>query len=375
MSLQLDHNVDLNRPSVLNWLAATPGSTLTEKPDDEDLISAGLLMHPGSENAIAQTSTVDFATATIRHYRVLEEDLQTGNQIVIGDFEVQVPVFHKIEVGLATFLYIADSGLSPVEKQAIVDAYVRFPPGDDPLSYLVDEARRVGISTDKFYVGVGHTLRLVDSTPWLDQVNALENLYSGGAKVDGDAEWFSKKRISLKLISEDQGQPLRTPSKDALKEQDAEGANPDTILDEIAEEIAGDLNCDDYYKKKKKEVMTVLAWPEFKVVWYPKFVKLGCTRVKIWLPKLKTRIAEVVLYAVVAVSRRQADNTLLRIVGDCAIASAIVGSVVGVVLGNFLAAEAAFVALFKRCIVIKVGQHVSCMVPTIALITEKGKWS
>ncbi|MCA9232794.1 MAG: hypothetical protein KDA57_19245 [Planctomycetales bacterium] len=246
--------------------------------------------------------------------------------------------------------------------------------GGDPLSYIVDEARRAGIATDKFYVAVRYTLRLISSQPWEDQVNAIKKLYQGGASVGGDSEWFQKNKIRLKLVSEEEGHRIQTPVKDPLKEQDAEGRDPDSIVDDIADKIAGELNCDDYYVKDKHPVMTVLAWPEFKVEWYPHIVKLGCTRVKIWLPKLRTRIAEVVLYATVAVAKREADATLMKIVSDCALASAAVGAVVGVVLANFVAAEAAFVALFQRCILIKVGQHITCMVPALALITIKGTW-
>lgn len=375
MSIQLDHSVDLNSQRILDWIKAKDGTNLEEIPDDQDLVASGLKFVVDSERSVPQTYIEDHMTANHRHYIVLQEDQQSGRQIVIGGFKVQVPVSHQIEIGLQSILYVARSGLSPAEEQAIVNAYGNFQMGKDPLSYLVEEANRAGISTDMFYVAVRYTMRLIGSTPWEDQVKALEKLYRGGASVEGDHEWFQKNRIVLKLVFEDEGHQLETPAKDPLKEQDAQGNNPDDIVDAIADKIAGELNCDDYYVKRTHPVMTVLAWPEYMVEWYPHIVKVGCTRVKIWLPKLRIRIAEVVLYATVAVAKREADATLMKIISDCAIASAVVGAVVGVVLANFLAAEAAFVALFQRCILIKVGQHSTCMVPALALITVKGTWS
>ena len=70
-----------------------------------------------------------------------------------------------------------------------------------------------------------------------------------------------------------------------------------------------------------------------------------------------------------------ADQTLVQIVGDCAVASALVGGVVGVVMWNFAVALAAFKVLFEKCIYVKVGQHLTCMVPELVLITKKGTWS
>jgi len=374
MSLQLDHTVDLNSQAVLDWIKKKDGSTFEETIEDQDIVAAGLQQVRGSERSIPQVEKVTHTTANNRHYLVLQEDVKTGRELVIGEFRIQVPVAHEIEIGLQSLLYIADSGLTASQELTIIDAYNNFQMGDDPLSYIVDEARRAGIATDKFYMAIRYTLRIISSQPWEDQINAIKKLYQGGASVGGDPEWFQKNKIRLKLISEEEGHRIQTPVKDPLKEPDAKGRDPDSIVDDIADKIAGELNCDDYYVKDKHPVMTVLAWPEFKVEWYPHIVKLGCIRVKIWLPKLRTRIAEVVLYATVTVAKREADATLMKIVSDCALASAAVGAVVGVVMANFAAAEAAFVALFQRCILIKVGQHITCMVPALALITIKGTW-
>ena len=209
----------------------------------------------------------------------------------------------------------------------------------------------------------------------LDQVDALEKFYRGGASIDGDREWFSRERIELRYKGEESGHKFENPKKDPLREQDANGRSDSSILDEVAERVAGDLNCDDHYTHKSHPVMTLLAWPEFKIEWYAHYIKIGCTRIKIWLPKLRTRISEVVLYATVAIASRDADQTLVQIAGDCAVSSALVGGVVGVVLWNFAAGLAAFKVLFEKCIYIKIGQHLTCMVPELVLITKKGTWS
>jgi hypothetical protein len=61
----------------------------------------------------------------------------------------------------------------------------------------------------------------------------------------------------------------------------------------------------------------------------------------------------------------------------CIVEAALAGAVVGVALGNFVAALEAFEALFTECLKAKFDQFISCMIPGLELITQvqgDGKW-
>lgn len=382
MSVQLDHVVDLNNQEVIDWLAGGGSQPFKEEIDDSALRKEGLEIVNGSDRAIApsENQKIEHITASVRYYELIKIAAATGKERKLKDLSVQVPVSHELSIGIESVLYIANSGLSANGRKIIEDAYAQFN-GQDPILFIAEklnspEAKQEGLTTNHFHIALRYTLEQIGSpTPNLDQVDALEKFYRGGASIDGDREWFGKERIELRYKGEKSGHKFENPKKDPLREQDANGRSDSSILDEVAEKVAGDLNCDDHYTHKSHPVMTVLAWPEFKIEWYAHYIKIGCTRIKIWLPKLRTRTAEIVLYATVAIAKRDADQTLVQIAGDCAVSSALVGGVVGVVMWNFAAALAAFKVLFEKCIYIKIGQHLTCMVPELVLITKKGTWS
>jgi hypothetical protein len=381
MSLQLNHAIDLNDSGVLAWLGSGATKAFKEAPPDVALREQGLERVEGSERQIgaSEVHAAQQYTATIRHYELIKVAATTGKERKLRDITVQVPVLHELTIGIESLLYIAYSKVSKVGEKLIQDTYAAFN-GEDPFIFVAEllnsnEAKAEGLTSDHFHVAMRYTLLQNGAPkPNYDQDTALKNLYAGGAIVQGDREWFRKERIVLKFIRDEPGKQLLSPQIDPLRQQDSKGRSDSEILDEVSKEIAGNLNCDDEYKHEDRPIMTILAWPEFKVVWYAQDIKIGCVRIRVWLPKLETRIAEIVLYATVAVARRDADTTLLKMLGDCASGSAVVGSVVGVVMMNFAGGLAAFKALFESCIYIKIGQHLTCLVPELVLITKKGTW-
>lgn len=385
MSIQLDHTVDLNHPDVLFWISsgAGGGKPFKENVDDNDLRDIGLEPVSGSERQVSpvQNQLVKHITAINRHYDIIKIADRSGRPRKLNSITAQILVTHSLTVGIESILYVASSGITPKARQLIDDAYSQFS-GQDPILFIAEkintpEAKKEGLTTDHFHIVLRFTLAQNRSpVKNLDQVNALENLYRGqGGGVAGDQEWFQKENLELRHIRDDPNTAFENPPVDPVRQQDAKERLPEHILDEVAREVAGDLDCDDYYEDNSHPVMTLLAWPEFKLEWYTHTIKIGCSRIKIKLPRLLTRTAEIVLYATVAVARRDVDDTLMRMIGECAVGSALVGGVVGVVMANFAAALAAFKALFERCIYIKLGQHVACLVPELVLITVKGEWS
>ena len=355
------------------------GQPFKEKINDEALRVAGLEPVDDREIAPEENQIIDHLTATVRRYELIKIAAATGKERKLKDLSVQIPVSHKLSIGVESVLYIASS-VSTVGKEIINDEYLQFS-DQDPVLFIAEklnsaEAKQEGLTTDHFYIALRYTLTYIgDPIPNLDQVNALEKYYRGGAEIDGDLEWFNREKIELRRVGKESGHKFENSEKDPLREQDTNGRNSTDILEEVARQVAGNLNCDDHYIPESHKVMTVFTWPEFKVKWYPKDVKIGCARIRIWFPKLLTRTSDIVLYAMVAIAKRDANETMRQIAVDCAVGSALVGGIVGVVMWNFAAALAAFKVLFEYCIYNKVGQHLTCLVPELVLLTERGKWS
>ena len=121
----------------------------------------------------------------------------------------------------------------------------------------------------------------------------------------------------------------------------------DKVLDKILPKIipaeCGEMR--DY----KHRLLTLGKWPEFRILWDKKTIKIGCAKITIHYPIFEMRIANLVFYVYYALPHN-VGATLLKIASACAIRSALGASVVGIVVGNPAAAAASFKPLFKRCI-------------------------
>ncbi len=382
MGAQLNHTVDLDDTKILEWLNSGASKPFKEEIDNEVLLAAGLTPVSGSDRKISpeDNETVAYVTATIRHYELIKTATETGKERKLQDVFVQVPVLYNLSIEIESILYIASSRVSENGRKIINNAYEQFK-DQDPILFIAEalnseQAKREGLTTSDFHVALRYTLTQVGtSTHNLDQVHALERYYKGGVEIAQDAEWFQKENIVLRYRGEKSGHRFETPTQHPILEQYAEGRADSEVLEEISDQVAGNLNCDDHYISKNHRVVTIFQWPEFKVEWYSRKIKIGCATIEIKLPKLRTRTRKKVLYANVVVALRDANDTLKNIVGDCALDSALVGGVVGIVMWNFAAALAAFRVLFENCVHMKVGQHLTCLVPSLVLITEGTEWS
>jgi hypothetical protein len=205
----------------------------------------------------------------------------------------------------------------------------------------------------------------------------LEALYQGGAVVDGDREWFRKHRIALVEVPPEElvgvfENPAAPPP--GMIAEALPGQSNEDAIDGFTE-APSDLSCEGPYKHEEQEVMTVLAWPEFMVVWRPSDVRIGCTTVRFWLPVLLSRSTEQVLYVVVSYPGVGTDQTAKQIFMECALGSALTGGVVGYVTVNPAAGYSAFVALFEACIIARLTRYITCLVPQLKIVERSSDWA
>jgi hypothetical protein len=121
-------------------------------------------------------------------------------------------------------------------------------------------------------------------------------------------------------------------------------------------------------------ILTLAAWPEFKVDWRDFTFDIGCgIRIVLTLPVLQIQISGVDLWVY---TRYPSSWTPVRsIIQQCAFEAALCGAVVGVVLLDPVAGLGAFEAYFEGCITDHLTQTIECMVPGLGLVTSvKNPW-
>lgn len=103
------------------------------------------------------------------------------------------------------------------------------------------------------------------------------------------------------------------------------------------------------------------------------YIRIGCVKTKVPHPVLLTRTARIELWAFA-----RADNwdpTIENLLRGCLVESALVGTVVGVVLANFAAALAAFQTAFEACIKSRLLQLVVCTLVGLLILKRRSAWN
>ena len=393
MTIQLNHNIDLNDQRVFEWLQGGGLGEFREQLDDAALSAEGLELVDHSARNIGSVQQISYVSAVVQHYQLIKTDANTGKQRKLKDLSIQIPVTHSLNLGIESVLYISKK-ISNEDRKVIENAYSEFDgnSGSDPITYIAKQlnsksAVDSAITVNDFHVALLYTLTQIGKPiRQLNQVKELKRYYNeGGAggievfevdgdEVRGDPNWFQKELIEIVFVRESEYQEFDNPEKHQVLEKDTNDSDHSNLFNEIVSKLEIKLNCDNNYIHQKRKVLTVFSWPEFKVDWVMREIVIGCARVKVKLPGLFIRISKVVLYAIVALPKHNVGKVLLQIVIDCASKSALVGGVVGVVMWNFAAALAAFEALFENCISTQVSHNLTCMVPNLVLVTEKGRW-
>jgi hypothetical protein len=116
-------------------------------------------------------------------------------------------------------------------------------------------------------------------------------------------------------------------------------------------------------------ILTVLAWPEFRMILEDVTINLGCgIRIIITLPVLQLQISGKDLWVYTRYPGSWTNIT--SIIKQCAFEGALAGGVIGVVTLDPASALAAFLAYFQDCISTHLQQTIECMVPGLGLVDK-----
>lgn len=266
-----------------------------------------------------------------------------------------------------------------VDDDAILMAWEAFSIGDDPNIFSAQQ----GIPAGDFWAlakwtllfGEENLVRAPDdptdpSSPQypLSQDGGLFDLY------DPDRGERPEGRFRLEYLDKTRSAFVKEASEGDVLEGDV--ANPDLrqVENELRERAQGSARiCNGYnFKTENKRVGTIFAWPEFRIRWERKSIKIGCARISFKVPYLERRTGKKALMVTVAYPDAGIifEKIILKCLGEAAISSA----VIGLLTTRVEVALVAFKTYFEACVSSHATRYIECLVPKLTVVREASSW-
>jgi hypothetical protein len=305
----------------------------------------------------------------------------------LGTFNVIVPVQQLVTVSIVSVLLVADIVPQPI-KTKILNGFSGYDPvnNPDPVQYATANLGP-DVTPDMFLVRSSFTLtKKGQQTFDTKQRDALLALYNGTApggifvvpNEDNLSSYLKNSGINAVKIREEAVGRIPAPQQDGLHERGVSSINAtqeiDKIIDDVVKTEAQGLDCSGIVIREESRIATLLFWPEFKIDWVDVAIQVGCIRVVITIPVPRARISKKVLYAYVG-HPTNLGQTVVDDLKVCIIKAAVAGAVIGIVLADFPAGLAAFVAVFNDCVAYAAGQLAACLIPGLEMLTESTAWT
>jgi hypothetical protein len=305
-----------------------------------------------------------------------------------GTVKINVVYSHDLDLNLEYLLYLKEnipSGASTLAKQL----FQQFDPeqhGNDIIKWIESQLKD-GLTKDMFIVETISVFEKVSDRIVVDdsQRQSLFRLYcsyEGGVIYDERGErildygrWADQENIGCRIIDEKLVIGRNEPPQYAEVREYPSGNPPtrqqlDSITEELINRVMPPTNNCGAMQRHNQRLLELLEWPEFKIEWKTKRIKIGCSKITISYPVLRTRKSEIVFYAYISVPKN-VGVAAFNIAKACAFSSALKGAVVGVVLGNLPLAISTFKISFKDCVEREIKK---CIYPGLFTIKEVGSW-
>ncbi len=297
-------------------------------------------------------------------WRIMVEACLESYTLALGrkysaQLEITVPRIVDFKVEIKVRLLLANE-LSSENKTWIQGVFDGFAGGlNDLYAYIGSfdvERQNRNISFDDFDIIAYGLITKLD-----DKVDKSE--------LEWYQDFYRDSETSMIFDSSQCVNDLPPVKEDPLRESEDDPDQTHERLKQTPEK----QSCGNEFDIRPRKVATLLAYPEYKVIWKRKRIKVGCSTVKIKLPILQTRTRSKELYYS-AISREELSRYIERVALKCLKDSAKVGLVVGLALKNVKAALAVFRVLFDACIYAKIGEKFDCFFPELFIKTVKTRW-
>jgi len=377
MALNWDSSVTLSDPQIQDFLFDQAQTRLAlDAPEWPGFSRAESreALHPDGSGAMHRES-VEYMVAEL--YAIEKQGSAVGVNKAIVSFEQPLAVTADV------WLFLKDDAPADAKAHArsLFSAYDPAQHGPDIEDWV---ARNQGdVLTSEMYAVEPAVVLTKDGDRReknIDQRLALLALYGDGRwenteiHVVGDYpmdRWARDQGVTARKVGEERVSQGGPPQAREIREVPPGQADAQvgSILDDILRHVIP-TDCG-VMRRQEHKLLTLFSWPEFKLEWRRKRVRIGCASVTIVYPVLRTRTAKMVFFVHYSLPHDVA-RMIFKVAETCAIRSALAGGVVGVVSGNPGAALATFNGLFQRCMEREI---VRCIHPGIILVKEVGPWS
>jgi hypothetical protein len=377
MSLNSNISVSFSDAEAFSFLSGTQRQLIDKSKTHPGFAYIGKQANPFPD----EIQTVPYMIREI--YRVN----QRGNPV--GIVSAEIIVAEDISFSVQHEVFLKDS-LDPALKlriTALIGTYTR----QDVQDFKVWLATKIqGALSEEDYV-VDSLLEMKKVAPEPREINteqrdALFKLYGQNPTGDWRAriepeqnfgDWARNRGTTLQKIDSSPLRPSESTGPDTsmtVKEFESTKEAPTSAKDKLAAvlaDIEGRLRGDcGELKSESKKLVTLSKWPEFKIEWRAKTIRIGCVSITINLPIPRIRFSELTAYVRYQMPK-SVEQTVWAIVQTCTIRSGLVSAVVGIILLNPAAALAAFQSSFTQCVQQEV---VTCVNPGIVVIKVHEGW-
>ncbi len=389
MPVLLDTRLELNRTDLVDHMIRTAAEVTEWAPHaygefgipahfarlESRTAGSATEFPPDASDPGSAPDKIQLNTHWRRRYRVFKDHSSYTNT------EIIVPVQHFCSVRIESLLF-ADPALGADQRTLLQQEFAQADAGSPPIAAILGRLAEAGISDEQFWVVpqvVVKRYRRVEHDHYQRRLASLRHRnqageYFGGSEVGGQPvpDWIADNPLHPVLEHEEHLPSAPTVDSDAPREV-ARDSDIGAAMDQLIESARGSVECREFVQKTPERLATLLRYPEFRVVWKRRQIKIGCVRVTISYPQLQIRWTDAVLYFVLAtaVDVVRAVETVAR---TCGIAAFLSSGIVAYITGNFAAALKAFKAAFVYCVERRLEQMAPCLLPELIIRKEPGNW-
>ncbi|MCC5021820.1 MAG: hypothetical protein J6386_03015 [Candidatus Synoicihabitans palmerolidicus] len=306
MPIILDTSVDLNRQDLMEHMIQTSSEitdwtlpVTTEFEIPTDFVPVGeRLAGDLAEIPERDPGKVQISTSWHKRYRIVKADSSHSSSNVV------IPVQHLCKIRFTGRLFVAPD-LSDADRTRLQNEFAYAAPDTPEIAAIVSRLHQAGISDDRYWVVPQSTIsryQRIEHDYYENRLFALRNggdagRYFDNTRIDGRPlpEWIDRNPLKVILEHQEQRPGVPPPANDAPREVPDEAAIP-AIMDDLVNQAREVMACDNFVQRSPRKLIDLLAYPEFRVIWKRKRIKIDCYRITISYPQRQTRMTQTVLY-------------------------------------------------------------------------------
>jgi hypothetical protein len=280
---------------------------------------------------------------------------------------INVPVRHYIKIESFINLFVSNKA-SEEQIEIMKDAFSNADSLNPDISGIIAKIQNLGISDDLYWVVPAYDVNRYKIKEDDIALNRLISLTDPDmvAEYFRDTtlskiplrDWLSKNPLNIikeSVVHKIACEPI---DKDPLREVSNVSEIDDAV--ERVNAISRPLDCGELEEKHREKLAVLAEYPEFKIVWKKKRIKIGCSRITIEYPQLQIRWSREELFF--SLSGTKDLTQLIRNVAiECGILSFAIAGAVGYITGNFKVALKAFKVAMTYCLERRLIELPSCL--------------